>query len=115
MNNTRAKIIEESQYGLYVWEMPDGRWVGDDEGHYMCIAAKKNDYAKILDLRVAAYHYFKDMGMEPVGQPKFLSGRRMVTDSEYEEQEMRARAGLVPDPYDVGAIAESLRYAKKYE
>lgn len=115
MNNTGAKIIEESPYGLYVWEMPDGRWIGDDEGRFMCIAAKKNDHAKVLDLRVSAYHYFKDMGMEPVGKPKFLSGRRMVTDAEYEEQEMRARAGLIPDPYDVGAIAESLRYSKKYE
>lgn len=24
----------ETTLGVYVWEMPDGRWIGDDEGNF---------------------------------------------------------------------------------
>ena len=112
--NTKITPIEESQYGLYVWEMPDGRWMGDGEGNYLLMASKKDDPQKLAAFRNVAVNFLKNMGLEPVGRPLFLSGRRQVTDEEYQEQQARARAGLVPDPYDSAAIAETARYSKQH-
>lgn len=109
----KTTVVEESQFGLYVWAMPDGTWIGDDEGNYLCVAAQKGDRNKIAALKNVAHNYLRDMQMELVGGPVFLSGRRMLTDEEYEEQQMRARAGLVPDKYDVAAMKEQARYAKR--
>lgn len=97
MNNSRLTQIEETIYGVYVWEMPDGKWVGDDEGHYMLISSVKGDKDKIQALTDAARSY----GVTE-GKPVFLAGRRKVTDEEYSMQETRLKLGLTPDPYDIG-------------
>lgn len=99
--------IEETIYGVYVWQMPDGKWVGDDEGHYMLIPSVKGDVAKINALTAAARSY----GVNE-GGPKFLAGRRKVTDDEYAEQEARLRMGLTPDPWDIGEGMDYLRKMK---
>lgn len=114
MNNSKLRVIDESEYGLYVWKMPDGKWIGDDEGNYLCIASKKGDRTKMEALKKVAHDHLRNMGIIPQGGAAFLSGRRMVTDEEYEEQQMRARMGLVPDKYDVAALKEQAKYAKKH-
>ena len=43
--------IEEVSYGTYLWEMPSGAIVMDDEGNYMCIFAIKGDVKKIKQLK----------------------------------------------------------------
>ena len=41
MNKARYNINEEeSILGIYVWEMPDGRWIGDDDGNFLSVTAK---------------------------------------------------------------------------
>lgn len=107
------RVIEETNLGLYVWEMPDGKWIGDDEGNYMLIESVKGDAQKIMLLRDTAYDFLRNMGLEPQGRPRFLAGRRKVSDDEYEEMLMRQRAGLVPDKYDVAAIKEEYEFARK--
>ncbi len=42
-----ATVKEETPLGIYVWEMPDGRWIGDDEGNFLSVTAMKNNRAKI--------------------------------------------------------------------
>ena len=85
--------------------MPDGKWVGDDEGHYRLIPAVFGDAEKIKILKEAAEGY----GVTE-GAPKFLPGRRKVSDEEYAAQEARLHAGLTPDPWDLG---EGLDAAKR--
>jgi hypothetical protein len=97
MNNKRVKEVQETKYGVYVWEMPDGKWVGDDEGHYMLVPATQGDKDSIKAITDAAKSY----GIEE-GGPVFLAGRRKVTDEEYSLQETRLKLGLTPDPYDIG-------------
>jgi hypothetical protein len=102
----KAKVVaDKTKYGVYVWEMPDGKWVGDDEGHYMLIPAVFGDAEKIKILKEAAEGY----GVTE-GEPKFLPGRRKVSDEEYAAQEARLHAGLTPDPWDLG---EGLDAAKR--
>ncbi len=35
--------VEETTLGIYVWEMPDGRWIGDDDGNFLSITSKKGN------------------------------------------------------------------------
>lgn len=88
---------EETRLGIYVWEMPDGRWIGDDDGNYLSVTSMKNNKAKIdaLAKTVRSYGIYD-------GAPKFLSGRRKVDDEEFEYQKQRLNWGLIPDPLDIG-------------
>jgi len=102
MKTTRKQIVEEVPWGVYVWEMPDGRWIGDDEGNFLNIAAMKGDQKRIQQLKDAARSY----GITE-GKPFYLSGHRKVTDEEFEEQKRRMTFGLVPDELDVAAFREA--------
>lgn len=103
-DNGRVSVVQETEYGLYVWITEDGKVVADDEGNYMCITSKDGDLRKVRMLADAAKHY----GVEG-GKPLFLPGRRMVTDEEYEHQKFRLEMGLTPDPYDAPALRDELR------
>ena len=103
------KEVQEDDYGLYIWVTNDGRRVADEDGNTMNIPSKKGDQEKIKLLRDAARHY----GVIG-GKPLFLPSRRRVTQSEWEYQQERLRAGLIPDPLDFHAMKEQAEYAKKY-
>lgn len=104
MKNVKKSIVEETRLGIYVWEMPDGRWVGDDDGNYLSIASFKDDQSRIAAITQAVKSY----GINE-GQAKFLSGQRKITDEEYQEQLQRLEWGLTPDPLDIGEYKDSLR------
>ena len=97
-------LEEETTLGIYVWEMPDGRWIGDDEGNYLSITSMKGNRDRIEALRKAVSGYGVD-----VGQPVFLSGRRKIDDEEFEYQNARLKLGLVPDPLDVGNYKDEMK------
>lgn len=99
-----ATVKEETRLGIYVWEMPDGRWIGDDEGNYLSVTSTRGNRSKIdaLAKEVRSYGIYE-------GQPKFLSGRRKINDEEYAEQEQRLKWGLVPDPYDIGNYKDEMK------
>jgi hypothetical protein len=101
--NQKSQIIEETRLGIYVWEMPDGRWIGDDDGNFLSITATKGNRSKIAALADAVRHY----GISE-GQPKFLSGRRKIDDEEFEHQNERLKWGLTPDPLDIGVYKDSV-------
>ncbi|AVD99221.1 hypothetical protein SEA_BILLNYE_19 [Streptomyces phage BillNye] len=103
LNTKRKQIVEEVPYGVYVWEMPNGQWIGDDDGNFLNIAAMKGDKKRIQQLRDAVASY----GITE-GKPFYLSGHRQVTDEEFEYQKQRMAFGLVPDEMDVPAFREEL-------
>ena len=88
ISKANTKILqEESTLGIYVWEMPDGRWIGDEDA---------------LAREVRTFGIYE-------GGPKFLSARRKITDEEYAEQEQRLKWGLVPDPLDIGNYKDEIK------
>jgi hypothetical protein len=101
--NQKSQIIEETTLGIYVWEMPDGRWIGDDDGNFLSITSKKGNRSKIdaLAREVRSYGIYE-------GNPKFLSGRRKIDDEEFEHQNERLKWGLTPDPLDIGVYKDSM-------
>lgn len=114
MKNQRIQAIEESEYGLYVWADENGKILADDEYRPLSVPSKKGDMKKIMALKNYAFELMKDMGLEPSGQPVFWSGRRQISDSEWEEQKMRESVGLIPDKYDDAALKEEAKYAKQH-
>lgn len=100
----RAEVQEETRLGIYVWEMPDGRWIGDDEGNYLSITSMKGNRQRMNLLADAVRHY----GIYE-GGPKFLSGRRKIDDEEFEYQKQRLDWGLVPDPLDIGNYKDEVK------
>jgi hypothetical protein len=104
MKSIKTSVVEETTLGVYIWQMPDGRWVGDDEGNFLSISAFKNDQNRINALKEAVRGY----GIQ-TGKAVFLSGQRKINDEEYEEQQQRLRWGLTPDPLDIGEYKDSLK------
>jgi hypothetical protein len=101
--------VEESDIGLYVWKMPDGRFIGDEDGNFLNVPSRKNDLKQMAVLRSAVKYY----GIEE-GEPVFLAGRRRVSDEEFTEQEERLKAGLTPDPFDIPALMDEIRAKKEH-
>ena len=85
-------IVEESDKGLYVWIMPDGSIVADDQGNYFNIPSFKNDQVQINNLKTA----LKDEFGITEGKAVFMSGYRRVTEEEYQEDLARIEQGLLP-------------------
>lgn len=103
MKTTRKQIVEEVSYGVYVWEMPNGQWIGDDEGNFLNIASMKGDKRRIQELKDAVRSY----GIVE-GKPYFLAGHRQVDDEEFENQKRRMAFGMIPDELDVPAFREGM-------
>jgi hypothetical protein len=108
MSNMKVTPVEEASYGLYLWQMPDGSLVMDEENNYLNIAAMKGDVRRINAIKKTA----KNLGLEE-GQPIWFSGHRRVTDDELEEQRQRLEWGLIPDELDLPAIKEDLKQQRK--
>jgi hypothetical protein len=104
MKNLKTSVVEETTLGVFVWEMPDGRWVGDDNGNYLSIQGFKGDRTRVNVLTEVVKGY----GIH-TGSPKFLSGQRKINDEEYQEQIQRLNWGLTPDPLDIGEYKDSLK------
>lgn len=102
-----ATEVKETSRGVYLWRMPDGKFVGDGEGHFLMIESMEGDQQRMRALADAA----RDCGVEE-GAPCFFRGNRIVTDEEYDYQKQRFDWGLTPDPLDIASIEEDKRYAR---
>ncbi len=100
-------VVSETNIGMYVWEMPNGAWVADDEGNFMNIVSMRGDRKRIAQITDAAHSY----GCH-AGHPLFLEGNRRVTDEEYSEQVDRLHSGQMADPYDLGNLIEAYKEGK---
>lgn len=114
MTKTRIRAIEESDYGLYVWELDNGQWIADENKNFLSMPSKKGDEYKLGEFKRFAHDVLRGEGIEPNGKAVFLSGHRRITDDEYEEQRQRQLLGLTPDKFDVGAAQGELAYRQKY-
>jgi len=97
-------VVEDTILGIYVWEMPDGRWIGDDDGNFLSVTSKKGNKQRmnLLADAVRSYGIYE-------GQPKFLAGKRKIDDEEYQHQKQRLDWGLVPDPFDIGNYKDEMK------
>lgn len=99
------RVVDEPDYGVYLWRCADGNFAGDGNG-YMLIQSMRGDLEKIAALTKAAKFYDCFEG----GRAEFRPGVRPVTNEEAAEQLQRLKFGLVPDPLDIEAMKEERRF-----
>lgn len=98
--------VDEVSYGVYVWRVEGRGILTNEEGDPLRINAMRGDLRKMAELSRAAAHYGY-----PDGEPVFWSGKRAISDSEYEEQMARHMGGQLADPYDIPALIAQQRGA----
>jgi hypothetical protein len=101
IGTTRMQVVEEpfSNAGIYVWQLPSGKYFTDGEGNALSIESMKDDPAKIKELTQAAAYYG-----QPDGQAVFFSNVKKISDEEHSEQLDRMKQGLIPSMNDLGAL-----------
>jgi len=104
MGKMKVTPVDEVNWGLYMWMMPDESLVMDDEGGYLCVPSLKGDIKQIKKIKEVAKHH----GLSE-GKPIFFAGHRTVTGDELEEQKTRSNMGLIPDTQDMPAMMEYVK------
>src|SRR6478609_1233907 len=106
LRTKNKSIVEEVPYGMWVWiRASDNQVAADADGNVMNVfCMDKNTPGAVKALTDAA----NVLGFAP-GKAVWWSGKRPISDEEYEHQVARGRAGLVPDPMDIGAIQDQER------
>jgi hypothetical protein len=41
----RVQIVQETNIGVYVWQLPDGNFLTDDDANFLSIASRQGDKA----------------------------------------------------------------------
>jgi hypothetical protein len=102
----KSKLTEvrETNLGVYVWQLPNGSFLADEELNLLSITAMRGDLRAMANISAAA----RNIGYED-GAPVFAEGRRKISDDEWEEQKWRLEHGYIPDPYDIGIYKENMR------
>ena len=103
MKNAKARFVSETNLGIYVWQLPDGEFVAQGLD-VLSIEANRGDIQAMAAIQKAAKYYGYSEGT-----PVFVEGRRKITDDEFDMQLQRMRAGLTPDPQDVGNYQDEMR------
>lgn len=104
VKNPRVSVVDEVEYGTYLWKMPDGSYVSDGNENFLAIQSMRNDLSRITKLSAEARSY----GIEE-GGPVFFPGMRMISDAEYAEQKDRLAQGYIPDDHDIPALVDSIK------
>jgi hypothetical protein len=94
----KVEVIPEGNTGVCLWCMPDGTFLGDDEGRLLSAFGKLDDPIIEEKMRQAAVFY---LGLEANdGQPVWSAGSRQVSDNEHDDQMERLLEGKIPDIVD---------------
>lgn len=109
LKTTNRQEVEEVPYGMYVWVNPEGEVFGDDDGNVMNVFCMKGDRRAIAAITEAARHYGAGEG-----KVMWWSGKRQINDEELQEQLMREKLGLEPDPLNPAAMRDEARAKKFY-
>jgi hypothetical protein len=97
--NLSASVEQETEYGVYVWEMPTGQYLGDGGGRFLSIDSRQNDIKRMTQLA----NEVKSFGVTE-GSIHFLADRYKVTDGEWESMMERLDNEQMPDPADPGNL-----------
>jgi len=112
LKTKNRQIVEESPFGVYIWRIGNS-FVANEDGDALSIDSTKGDNERIDTLRKAVVYWCGEE-IAAQGEAYFVSGARKISDEEYEHQRARQEAGLVPDPFDMGAVRDEMRYLKQH-
>lgn len=79
IGTSKISVVRETRLGVYVWELPNGKYLGDDDGNMLAIDAYYGDLRAVKIICDEA----KSLGFE--GAPKFLDGQHTCSDDDWYE------------------------------
>jgi hypothetical protein len=93
------RVIDDPDmdWGLCLWQLPDGTYVQDDDGNYLSCGPCKIGNKKAMKNMIAA---IRSLGVT-TGKPFWLPGFRKISDSEHDDQMERLLEGRIPDAADL--------------
>lgn len=98
------KAVRDNDYGLYLWKLPNGKYLQNNEGEFLCLPSRYGDIKNMNQIGKDAKMYGY-----PEGRAEFIAGGRQVSHSEHDDQMERMLDGRLPDPFDVGALKDEIR------
>jgi hypothetical protein len=101
MKLKKVTPVFEDDWGVCLWQMTDGSFLGDDDGNFLSLAGYVNDLRIEKKMQDAAIEWVGDSA--ELGQAVWIPGARQVSDEEHKEQTERFERGEIPD------LAESAR------
>ncbi len=93
-----ATVVQEDDFGVCLWRMPDGEYLGDGDGNFLSLQGRVYDVVVQEKMRKAAVHYMGEEASE--GSFEWVAGARQISDSEHDDQMDRLLDGKIPDPVD---------------
>jgi hypothetical protein len=111
IGKTKITVIDEgyTNAGVYVWQLPSGKFFTDGYNNVLNIPSMRNDASKIKQLIQAAAYYG-----QPEGKAVFFPGTGRITDEEYSVQVDRMKQGYIPNENDLGALIAAKKTLKEY-
>jgi len=107
LKNVRLSVVkDQSPYGIYVWELPNGEIFKDDDGNVLNIPSLDGDLEKMKNIQQAAAYYG-----QPEGKALFVPGVGRVSEEEYQQDIYRMSEGETPYG-DIGAWKDAGRARK---
>lgn len=106
-NKKVTGVEDQFAFGVYAWQMPDGKVLGKD-GDMLNIPSQKGDIRKMAMIRE---YVNKELGIF-AGEPMFLPGVTRLTDAEHDGQMEQLLDGYVPS-MDFGSLRDDIVRAKK--
>ena len=94
-------IVPQSAFGVCLWKMPDGGFITDGDGNYMCAEGMIGD-RRVESHMIEAAKYWA--GSDNGGKPHWVDGARKISGEERKEQEGRLGDGFLPDPVEDALI-----------
>jgi hypothetical protein len=95
----KVSIVDETNIGLYIWMLPTGEPLADEDANFLAIPAKRGDKKRMKLLADTANSYGY-----PDGEAVFYAGSRRISDDEFWHQVDNIMNGRVPDDYDIPAL-----------
>jgi hypothetical protein len=89
--NKVQAVQSSAEYGIYVWQLPNGSNFQDDQGNTLNVPARKYDIQKMKQLADAAAYWGK-----PEGKAVFMPGVGRSSDTQAQEDIDRMAEGLTP-------------------
>lgn len=100
-------IEDPFMFGVYVWQMPDGKVLGKD-GDVLNVPSQKGDIRKMSAIRE---YVNKELGIFS-GEPLFLPGATRISDYEHDGQMEQLLNGHVPS-MDLGSLRDDIINEKR--
>ena len=80
IRTTNVQEIQISRKGVYVWVMPDGKPIMNENADVLNVQCEQGDLVAISDLRKKALYWGGEDAKD--GRPEFIAGVRRVSEEE---------------------------------